>query len=362
MPRPLITKATSFTFFFVLTCAGGIALRSVAVAAPAESLSDRNLDVENLNTNNVTTTDESLSNSYILGAGDRLSMSVAIVDEYSGDYQILADGTLNLPLIGPVAVGGLTLQQAAATITKRYQRYIHYPVVSLDLIKERPIRIAIAGEINRPGTYTVATAEEGIPNVTEAIQLAGGITQLADIRNVQVYRQQTNETRGGTPIDVNLWELLTTGDITQDIALRDGDTLLIPKAISLNSSEVTTLAEASFSPEKIEVNVVGEVEDPGAIEIGPNTPLNKALLVAGGFNNRAATGTVELLRLNQDGTVTRRKIDVDFAENVDSEFNPALQDGDTIVVSRSGSTRALDTVNPFLGPFGTIVRLLDLIF
>ncbi|MEO0516899.1 MAG: polysaccharide biosynthesis/export family protein [Cyanobacteria bacterium P01_A01_bin.116] len=301
--------------------------------------------------------------SYFLGAGDRIALSVALVEEYSGEYQVLSDGTVNLALIGSVPVGGLTIQQATEAITSRYRRYMRNPVISVDLISERPIRIAITGEINRPGTYTVTeTDEEGIPNVTEAIQLAGGITQLADVRNVQVYRQQPGLAGGSAAIDVDLWELLTAGDISQDISLRDGDTLLIPVASALDSREVTAIAEASFSPEEITVNVVGEVEVPGAVEVQPNTPLNQALLAAGGFNNRAATGNVELIRLNPNGTVLKQDIEVDFAENVDTEANPALRDNDTIVVSRSGATQAIDTVTPFLNPFTGIVRFLDLLF
>ena len=165
-----------------------------------------------------------------------------------------------------------------------------------------------------------------------------------------------------TPLEVDLWSLLTLGDIAQDISLRDGDTLLIPTATNLDPGEAIALAETSFSPEKITVNVVGEVESPGAVEVQPNTPLNQALLAAGGFNNRAYRGSVNLVRLNPNGTVVKESIEVDFSENVDSELNPALRNNDTIVVSRSGATEVLDTVTPIFSPLGAILRLFDLIF
>ncbi|NEQ51906.1 MAG: polysaccharide transporter [Leptolyngbya sp. SIO3F4] len=304
---------------------------------------------------------EVLSSSYALGPGDHLLVEVANVSEYTREYEILADGTLNLPLIGAVSIQGLTLSQAANEIERQYQRYIHTPVISLDLLAARPVQIAIAGEINRPGTYIVPAAQ-GIPTVTQAVQLAGGITQMADVRNIQIYRSQKSGLQSGSPTGVNLWNLLLSGDLTQDVSLRDGDTLFIPVATTLDNSEITMLAEASFSPETITVNVVGEVASPGAIQVQPNIPLNQALLAAGGFNSRASTGTVDLVRLNPNGTVEQHTIEVDFAKNVDEESNPALRDNDTVVVSRSESAEFTDTVTPYVGPLGSVLRLIDLIF
>ena len=147
---------------------------------------DAALDMSPVYGEGVRSSTASLS-SYMLGPGDRISLSFVIIDDYSGEYQILPDGTINLPLVGKVAVGDFTIEQAGIRITNRYRRYLNYPDVTLDLVAGRPIRIAMTGEVNRPGTYTISTLEESVPNVTEAIQLAGGITQLADIRNVQVY-------------------------------------------------------------------------------------------------------------------------------------------------------------------------------
>jgi len=48
--------------------------------------------------------------------------------------------------------------------------------------------------------------------------------------------------------------------------------------------------DASFSPTTIQVSVVGEVKNPGLVNIPPNTPLNQGLLTAGGFNNSRAKG------------------------------------------------------------------------
>jgi polysaccharide export outer membrane protein len=230
------------------------------------------------------------------------------------------------------------------------------------------MQIAVVGEVHRPGSYNISRdADDDIsgdgdqlvqPTVTQAIQLAGGITQSADIRNIQVRRPHPQQPGEYWLLDVSLWDLLQSGDLQQDVPLKDGDTVLIPTATNLDYAETATLAAASFSPESITVNVVGEVDAPGAIEIPPNTPLNQALLAAGGFNDRAARRSVELIRLNPNGTVLRRDIDIDFAQAVNDVSNPALRDNDTLVVRQSRGSRTLDVLGDVLFPVGGLVNLL----
>jgi polysaccharide export outer membrane protein len=295
---------------------------------------------------------------YTLGAGDLVKLDLFDVPAYSGEYQVLSDGTLSLPRIGTVAVRGMTLDQAAAEISARYARYVRRPFATLSLLEAGALNVAIAGEVNRPGTYVVSPEEiAGVPTVTQVIQLAGGITQAANIREIQVRRFAPN---GNQTLQVNLWDLLRSGDINQDLVLQDRDTIVIPAATALNPGETTALASASFSPDTMTVNVVGEVVQPGAIVVPPNTPLNQAVLAAGGFNTRARRSEVTLVRLNPNGSVERQEIEVDLAQGVDLESNPALRNNDTIVVGRSGLTSVTDTLGTILSPLTSLFRLLGL--
>lgn len=237
----------------------------------------------------------------------------------------------------------------------------------------RPLNIAVTGEVFRPGPYTVTgTAQTGAagmtggsggstvpPTVTRAIQLAGGIKPEANIREIVVYRR----TRSGQEqqIKVNLWKLLTEGNITQDIVLQEGDTVSIPKANQIMPGEFSELAAASFSPDTIRINVVGEVERPGVVQVAPNTLLNQGILAAGGFDTRRARKTkVELIRPNPDGSVTRKSIPVDFAAGMDENTNPLLRNNDVIIVNRSASAGFSDALQTVVGPFGGILNLLTL--
>lgn len=300
---------------------------------------------------------------YTLGSGDRIRLDLFEVPEYSGEYQVLSDGTLSLPRIGVVPVRGLTIDQASAEISNRYATYVRRPFVTITLLEAGAINIAIAGQVQRPGTYVVSEEEiAGIPTVTQVIKLAGGITQDANVREVLVRRPAPRLSGSAQELEVDLWELLRTGDTSQDPVVRDGDTIFIPTATALSPAEATAISSASFSPDTITVNVVGEVAEPGAIAVPPNTPLNQAILAAGGFNTRASEGEVELVRLNPNGTVSRETIEVDLAQAADPEANPPLRSNDTVIVERSGLASFSDTAGFLLSPITGIVRILEAIF
>ncbi|WNZ25035.1 polysaccharide transporter [Leptolyngbya sp. NK1-12] len=320
---------------------------------------------------------------YTLGPSDQIQIDIFDVPELSGAtagrYIVQLDGTINLIWAGPVKVQGLTLQQAEQAISQAYARFIRNPLVTVSLIETRSLRISVAGEVKRPGAYVISPegatdnrilveaggAGGGVtnqwPTVTKALQAAGGITQFADLRRVQVRRPLTDGSL--EIIDVNLWELLRTGELNQDIRLRDRDAIVIPTATTLNESEALVLGSANLSPETIRVNVIGEVSNPGVIEVSPNTPMNQALLAAGGFQRpRARTSKVELVRLSPNGTAIRRTVDVDLAAGINDQTNPALRDFDTIIVSRNGNAVFSDNLNSVLDPFDRFFGIFNTIF
>ncbi|MGI8504741.1 MAG: SLBB domain-containing protein [Hassallia sp.] len=436
-----------------------------------------------------------LDANYTLGGGDRIRVNVFEVPEYTGEYQIPPGGAINLPLIGSVAVQGLTTEQASDEIARRYARFLKRPLISVNLLSPRPINVVVAGEVSRPGAYslslqggagndpgvqyptvlaaittaqgvlsnaditqvqlrrklgrtgreqvvsinlkelirtgrlsqditlrdgdtivvptaarlnlaearnlsaanfaadptrprTVAVVGEvnrpgsylvtqgetgggnavagggsisGQPTVTRALQLAGGITPQADIRNVKIRRQ----TRAGGEqiIDINLWQLLQSGDVNQDTILQDGDTIFFPTATEINAADATVLANTTLSAATIQVGVVGEVKRPGNVEIKPNSSLNQALLAAGGFNDaRASSSAVDLVRLNPDGSVSKRKVKVNFGAGINPQTNPILRNNDVVVVYRSGAAKTFDTVGTVVNPFAGLLGIFRSLF
>ncbi|MEO1465787.1 MAG: polysaccharide biosynthesis/export family protein [Cyanobacteria bacterium J06633_1] len=427
---------------------------------------------------------------YTLGAGDRINLDIFQVEEYSGEYPVLVDGTISLPLVGRVDVRGLSLKETSEAVSQEYATYLKRPIITVGLVAPRPLRIGIAGEVDNPGAYEVALTADNpqFPTVTDLLEQAGGITTIADVRNVRVTRQNggkevtynsnlwdlltknqirqdislrdgdtifipttdeinttelnrlaqasfglqsdkpikvavvgevyrpgshfiqpellsrdtvnganqgrqesipprlsqaINAANGIKPladikevqvkrtawngdekiIAVNLWDVISAGDNTQDIILQEGDRIIIPEATAPSEAERQKLAEGTFSPEEITVNVVGEVGNPGPVQVRPNTPLNQAILAAGGFDTRRANKSeVELVSLKPDGTVDKRKIKVDLGAEVNEETNPVLGQNDVVVVGRSGTTAATDGLGQIVSPIGGAFGLLNLIF
>jgi len=423
---------------------------------------------------------------YILGAGDRININIFEVEEFSGEYLVLVDGTVSLPLIGNISVRGLTLSEASQLIDRQYAPFLRRPFVTVTLVTPRVTKVALVGEVNSPGAYEIPFGRSNnnnnnnnnnsaFPSLTDVIQLAGGITPaadlsqvyirrmfqgaeqiytvnlwellkrgnlerdvllrdgdeiiiatkdkldrqeslqlidanfgiqanepidvivvgqvfrpgtyklqpdkdlvepprisqliqkagginaLADIRNIQLRRQK----RDGSieNIDVNFWNLLTTGDISEDLILQQGDSILIPKVAAIDPSEAETLSKANFAPANITVYVVGELDKPGAIKVPLNTPLNEAIAAAGFFNLiRANRRKVDLIRLNEDGSVIHNKIAIDLGADNGSPKNPILRQNDAIIVRRSGLTSISDTIKTIVDPITAPATLLERIF
>lgn len=295
-----------------------------------------------------------MAESYTLGTGDRINISIFGAPEYSGEALVLSDGSLNLPTAGSVLVRGMNLQEAADAIAAQYTPYMHHPYVTVTLVSLRPVRVGIAGEVNRPGSYTLSSEEASeFPTLTDAIKTAGGITSSANLQQIQVHRQQPGAEE---VININLWEMLETGDQSKDIVLHGGDTVFIPTATAMAPEEALQLGTASFAPDTVTVYVVGEVKSPGAVNVPPNTPLNQAILAAGGFDQqRADRDSVQLVRLNPNGTVAQRDVPIDFEQGINEESNPTLRNNDVIVVGQSALAQFGETTEMALGPFGRII-------
>lgn len=304
---------------------------------------------------------ESAASDYILGPGDQVSVEFFNVPEYNGEKQVLVDGALNLPLVGKVNIEGLTIEAATNRISTAYAPYLRTPLLTIDLIAPRPISVGISGEVNRPGSYDIPLTDGNQqnsvewPSVIEAVQLAGGITEQANIRAIEIRRNASSNSP--QTITVDFWEILNSGSIGQDIILRDGDAIYIPTATQLTPEELTQLSAANFSPQTVRVSVVGEVTEPGIVEVPPNSPLNQALLAAGGFDPaRANTNEVKLIRLNPDGTVVQRIVPIALDQGINDETNPALRNNDVIVVGQSGSANFADAVGGIFGALGAIFQ------
>ncbi|MDY7022727.1 MAG: polysaccharide biosynthesis/export family protein, partial [Cyanobacteriota bacterium] len=96
-----------------------------------------------------------ITNAYTLGPGDLLRVDILDIPEYSGEYLILNDGSLSMPIIGRLNVSGLTVSELTTLITTKYTPFVQQPFATVSLISPRPLSVVVAGEVVRPGSYVI---------------------------------------------------------------------------------------------------------------------------------------------------------------------------------------------------------------
>lgn len=317
---------------------------------------------------------------YKLGPGDLIYMKITNVSGFEANVRIIPDGTLILPRIGAVYVWGLSLKEAQEKITKEYTKIINRPLVYLNLISSRPIKVSIFGQVQRPGIYSLTTNENsklinsdggepvpisssGWPTLIDAIQKAGGINNMADLKNIKIKRKLN-----GTDyisFSTNYWEALINGSIVDNPLIYDGDNIYVDLANDIKIEDSLKISSSNLSSPTITVNVIGEVSNPGPQKIKTNSPLSQAILSSGGITRRGKKNNVELIRLNPNGSISVNKYNFKYQQNSNLKINPPLIDGDIIVINRSNWTKFNDGFKDIVQPVGpmlnaaTIYKLLD---
>jgi protein involved in polysaccharide export with SLBB domain len=127
----------------------------------------------------------------VLAPGDRVSVVVFQHPETSTPAEGLPldpEGRLDLPLVGPVLLAGLSLDEARARLGQEFGRYLRDPRVSLNLLEPRGRRIYVFGEVERPGAYPL----DRPLNALQALSLAGGFRPGADRDQVALLRGQAD--------------------------------------------------------------------------------------------------------------------------------------------------------------------------
>ena len=352
-------KAINHKFLFIAL----LILNSVFGSLIIELFASQKIILKDANDNKL------LINYYLLGPGDVISLNIFDAPEFNGEYTVLRDGTVTFPLIGTINVSNLTLNQAIEKTQDLYKKELLRPELFLNIVFPRPITFSVIGEVERPGMYTFSTPERNyladIPKMptklVNAIREAGGITQNANLKKVSILRKLSGDKNEYKEINVNLLELIYNGNHMHNPMLFDGDIIKISKVNSL-PSELMTIANANFSPQTIKVSVIGKVENPGSIEVSPNTPLNQAVLLAGGpLSWKSNKGNVELFRVNKDGSAFRKKFKINLSQDISNEYNPPLMNKDIIKVNSSSINTIGEGIKTITDPLSGLVTAFTLL-
>jgi polysaccharide export outer membrane protein len=303
-----------------------------------------------------------VSSSYVLGPGDEIQLDVYDYEEFQLKKVILPDGTITLPLIGRMMAANRTVPELTQALERRLQEWLVEPDVTINILQLRPLVINVAGEVQRPGPIQLSretlfstnniTSDFFVrsPTVNGALQAAGGVTRNADIRQVVLKRHNPG---GKDPVvTINLWDSLTTPNAPRDLILQDGDSIFVPRLQEGETLDQRLLARSSYAPETVRVRVVGEVKKPGELEVPPNSSLSSAVAIAGGPTDDAKLSNVRYVRLQENGTIEERSVDL---SNLNDTYQ--VQDGDVIFVPKTNTGTFLDRAGRAIPPLNFLLNI-----
>lgn len=158
---------------------------------------------------------------YIVGPEDVLEISVWKEDSLKKEVLVRPDGGLSFPLAGDLYAAGRTTAEIKAVITKRLEKYIPDPVVSITVIRVASNKIYVLGRVNKPGEYSAGRYVD----VLQALSMAGGLTPFASPDRIKILRRE-----GGKDIAIPFeYSAVEKGRaLEQNIFLRGGDTVIVP--------------------------------------------------------------------------------------------------------------------------------------
>jgi polysaccharide export outer membrane protein len=212
----------------------------------------------------------------LIGAGDLLEVSLYGMPDFKTDVRVSSGGEISLPMLGTVAVAGLSVEQAETLIERKLSQknLFNDPHVTVFEKEYATQGISVLGEAQRPGIYPLL----GSRKLYDAISAAGGTTPKAG-RYVLITRRNDPQHSVRVPLLTGAPE-----SMENNVTVEPGDTIVVSKAGV--------------------VYVVGDVHQPGGfvMENGNEITVLKAIALAQGTNPNAALNAARLIRRTSEGS------------------------------------------------------------
>ena len=248
---------------------------------------------------------------YAIGPKDLLDIRVLELPELSADRRVSDNGTIDLPMVGEVQVGGMTSAEVRARLEALLTaRYVNRATVVVNVKEFNNKPVSVLGAVLRPGSLSIS----GRWTLIKAISAAGGLTERAGKR-ILVLRRADNGL--SDTLEISTQELFQSATAVWNIPIFPADVInVVPKA--------------TFT-----VFCIGEVKGAGALQFDSDDRLTLLSVVAkaGGLTDRASK-KIRVKRRGADGKDTEMIVDykrILGGDDPDLEIQP----NDVVVVKES---------------------------
>lgn len=224
---------------------------------------------------------------YIIGPRDLLEIKVFELPELNQTVRVSEDGSITLPLLNKVVVGGLSKDAVERKLADLLEeRYVKNPQVSVFIREYQSRVVAVIGAVENPGMYELV----GDQNLLQMISKAGGIKENA---SNELYVLREGKSGGSASLSIDIHDLMANGNPKLNIPILPGDIINVP---------VDRI---------VLVFVFGEVRNPGALQVktSQRVTLLQAIAQAGGTAEGALKSGITVKRKDKE---TGREIKMKF--------------------------------------------------
>ena len=204
---------------------------------------------------------------YVLGAGDQVIIDVWGASQMTFDNVISPEGFIVVEGAGRVKLAGMTVAEANKYVSKILNGYYNGSSISLSIGEIRNVKVDIVGEVSAPGSYTLSA----FSTLFNALYMAGGISELGSLREINVYRN------GKSVSKIDVYDYVLNGNNVGNIRLQDNDLIVV-------------------GPYDAIVNIQGKVKRPMMYEMKKDESLAKLLSYTGGLTGDAYDRNIRVIR------------------------------------------------------------------
>jgi len=170
---------------------------------------------------------------YQIALTDRLRVDIFQESDLGVISRVDSKGRVNLQLVGPVQVAGMTIEEAELAVEEAYQtqRFLRSPQVTIIVEEYAAREVIVQGEVVQPGRIPLPI-ESGM-TVLDAITKAGGLTDLAKGDAVIVTRTMSDGAKERTIVDVKnvLRGRKTAAETSSSMLLLPDDIVYVPMSV-----------------------------------------------------------------------------------------------------------------------------------
>ena len=164
---------------------------------------------------------EVYAESYYVGPGDVLEISVWRDEALSRELIVPPDGVLSFPLVGDVNVENMSVPEIREAIKKKLAEYVPDASVTVMLKEINSLKVYVIGQVKNPGEFPITLDA----HVMQVLAQAKGLTPFAAERDIHILRYQGKSIE---KIGFDYKEVLKGNNLEQDILLQRGDVVVVP--------------------------------------------------------------------------------------------------------------------------------------